>query len=180
MLIGVVENRPVDEIAAIEPFLGVRVEADPDGRTAQKAQNAADPVEQFAVDDRVEADAAHVQPHPDDVGKKRVNGGGVDGEDVGCGDVVQNVHDFAVLFEQENAYGRLGILALDPREHGVSMNPAPHFRQENNQYLIDPGCFPRSGPVDAEQRKDAAEKGAENAVNFSLGSDIHGLSIWMG
>jgi hypothetical protein len=60
------------------------------------------------------------------------------------------------------------------------MNPAPHFRQENNQDLIDPGCFPRSCHGEVEQRKDAAEQGAENAVDFSLGSDIHGLSIWTG
>ncbi len=63
--VGVVQDGPVDKIAPVEPFHRVPVEPDPQGRPAEKGEDAAHAGEELAVDDDVEAQF----PHFPDCGK---------------------------------------------------------------------------------------------------------------
>jgi len=56
----VVGYRAIDKVASVEPFLSMRVEADPDRGSGEKSDNAADSCKEFTIDDGVDSDPAEL------------------------------------------------------------------------------------------------------------------------
>jgi hypothetical protein len=71
VLVGVVGNGVVDETAAVQAFLGVRREAHTHRAPVEKESRALTREKTFAVDHRVQSQAAHGQADREDVANQR-------------------------------------------------------------------------------------------------------------
>ena len=125
--IRVVGNGRVHERAPVQALLGVRRETSAPTRPTGIGQQGADAREQFAVDDRVQAQMAQLAHHAPDVGQQPEHGAVVQAMQMGVGGELQHARDLLVAGQLQDVDLRLRVLLADAGKHRAGQHHRAHL-----------------------------------------------------
>ena len=175
MAVRVVQHRAVDEGAAVQPFLCVRLESHMNPGARQVGENGAHAREQFAVDHHIKADAAHRQDRAQGVCHETAQRFIPDGNDIFRRHHAQQIEHFAILGEHQDMQRGIGIASAQIGEHGLRQYQAAHFRQQYDQDapgLGDSRLAEDHAPNSFKQRNCPADRHSGPMVDCTLESNI--------
>ena len=171
--VRVVEDRPVDERSAVEPLLSVPVEAHAHRGARQVREDRADPREELAVDDGVDADRAQAFEGRQAVACERGQRAVVDRDDVPGRHDAQHLDDLAVLAEQQDVQGDAGVALLQAREHRLREHEAPHLGEQHDEDVARRNGRRPPREEALGERQQRADRDARPAVDRALRVDLH-------
>lgn len=171
-MVRVIEDRTVDEIASIQPFLRVGVESDPNAGAAEKRKKAADSREKLTVNHGVDVLLTQLHQGPHGVTKEPPKGSITQRKDIFTRNDIQRLQETPVLFKKEDINGGIRILCSNPCKHGSGEDQTAHFGEEDNKDLA--GFLNAVLRVASawDQGEDPAKNDPEDMIDATLNVEI--------